>query len=269
MTVSRLVVPPRNQAEPAAVGLLVLSGSSGRVLADRAELLGSAGVAALAVPWFGYDGLPASPRRVPLESLFTHVDRLAALVPRVGIIGTSFGAEAALLLAVRDPRISLVAALAPTSVVWETSDQEDGHPVRDAKWTWRGEPIPGVAYVDGGEFEDARQWHEASLAACGDLTPYSIPVEEIAGDVLISSGGDDRVWQAERFCDQIVARRRAAGLRTTHVHHPAAGHQAVLPGEQPAPDRPGFPRGGTPEADAELGAELLRTLLQACSDIGP
>ena len=94
-------------------------------------------------------------------------------------------------------------------------------------------------------------------------------MEEIGGDVLVSSGGDDRVWQAEWFCDQIVARRRAAELHTTHVHHPAAGHQTVLPGEQPAPDRPGFPRGGTPEADAELGAELLRTLLQACSDIGP
>jgi len=264
VTVSRLIAP-----DSASVGLLVLAGSSGRVLADRAELLGSHGVAALAVPWFGYDGLPASPRRVPLESLVTHVDRLAGLVPRVGVMGTSFGAEAALLLAVRDPRIALVAALAPTSVVWETSDQDSGRPVRDAKWTWQDQPIPGVPYVDGGPFADARQWHEASIAACGDLTPYTIPVERMSADVLVSSGGDDRVWQAEWFCDQIAARRRAAGRDTTHVHHPAAGHQAVLPGEPPAPDRPGFPRGGTPEADAELGAELLTALLQACSDIGP
>jgi hypothetical protein len=35
----------------------------------------------------------------------------------------------------------------------------------------------------------------------------------------------------------------------------------VLPGEEPAPDRPGFPRGGTPEADAEHGRATLDALL--------
>lgn len=268
MTVSRLVVP-----DSATCGLVVLSGSSGRVLAERADVLASYGVAALAVPWFGVEGLPASPRRVPLEALLPHVERLASVVPRVGVLGTSFGAEAALLLAVRDPRISLVGALAPTSVVWETSDQDtDGHPVSDAKWTWAGEPIPGVAYADAttqGPFADARDWHEASLAACPEPDRFEIPVERITGKVIISSGGDDRVWQAPQFCQDIVARRSAAGLTTTHVHHPGAGHQVVLPGEAPAPARPDFPRGGSPEADAELGAAVLEAVLQACSDIGP
>ena len=260
MTVSRLVVP-----ESATCGLLVLSGSSGRVLAERADVLVSYGVAALAVPWFGADGLPPSPRRVPLETFLPHLDRLASVVPRVGVMGTSFGAEAALLLAIRDPRISLIAALAPTSVVWETSDQDaDGHPVRDAKWTWEGVPIPGVPYVDAtmrGPFADAREWHEASLTVCRDPGRFAIPVDQIAGDVIVSSGGDDRVWQAQRFCEQIVARRRQTGLDTTHVHLDSAGHQVVLPGEAPAPDRPGFPRGGSAQADAELGSAVLDALL--------
>jgi dienelactone hydrolase len=268
VTVSRLVVP-----ESATCGLLILSGSSGRVLAERADVLSSYGVAALAVPWFGVEGLPASPRRVPLEALLPHLDQLASVVPRVGVMGTSFGAEAALLLAVRDPRISLVVALAPTSVAWETSDQDgDGPPGRDAKWTWGGTPILGVPYVDAtirGPFADAREWHEASLGACDDPDQFAIPVDRITGDVIVASGGDDRVWQAEQFCEEIVARRSAAGLMTTHVHHPGAGHQVVLPGEAPAPDRPGFPRGGSPTADAELGATVLEAVLQACSDIGP
>jgi len=243
----------------------VLSGSSGRVETERAEALAEYGVAALAVPWFGAPGLPASPRRVPLETLLPHLDRLAEVTRRVGVLGTSFGAEAALLLAVREPRISLVAALAPTSFVWETADQDaGGHPIRDAKWTWRGEPIDGVPYADQhvvGPFADAREWHEASLAACSEPSRFAIPVERIQGRVLVSAGGDDRVWQAEAFCEQIVSRRDAAGLETTYVFHADAGHRVVLPGEAPAPERPGFPRGGTPEADAEHGTAVLRALL--------
>ena len=228
-------------------------------------MLASYGIAALAVPWFGAPGLPPSPRRVPLESIQAHLDELAAVAPRVGILGTSFGAEAALLVGVRDPRVSLVVALAPTSVAWETSDTDpDGHRVRDAKWTWQGASVPGVPYVDqhvSGPFDDARAWHDASLAACPDPSSFAIPVEEIAGSVLVSAGGDDRVWDSARSCDEIVARRSAAGLATTHVTHPRAGHRSVFPGETPAPDRPNFPRGGTPEADAEHGAAVLDAML--------
>ena len=247
------------------MALLVLSGSSGRVEHERARTLSRHGIAAWAVPWFGAPGLPPTPRRVPLDALLPCLDRLAAVAPRVGVLGTSFGAEAALLLAAREPRVDVVAALAPTAYAWETADlDEGGHPVRDAKWTWHGEPFPGVAYVDqtaGGEFPDARSVHEASLAACPDPAAYEIPVERIAARVLVAAGGDDRVWQATDFAERIVARRRAAGLDTTYVAHPRAGHRVVLPGEQPAPDRPGFPRGGTPEADAEHGRATLDALL--------
>ncbi len=252
-----------------SLALLVLGGSSGRVEEQRARVLAGHGMAALAVPWFGAPGLPATPRRVPLEALHSHLDRLASVAPRVGVLGTSFGAEAALLLGVRDPRIALVAALAPTSVVWRTADLDHhDRPVDDVKWTWRGRPVPGVAYVDqttGGHFPDPRTVHEASLAACDDPAPYEIPVEEIAGEVLVSAGGDDRVWQARWFSEAIVARRRAAGRHTTYVLHPDAGHRVVLPGEDPAPDRPGFSRGGTAEADAELGRVVLARLRECAA----
>ena len=247
-----------------SLALLVLGGSSGRVEEQRARVLAGHGIAALAVPWFGAPGLPDTPRRVPLEALLPHLDRLASVAPRIGVLGTSFGAEAALLIALRDPRVALVAALAPTSVVWQTADLDDrDRPIDDAKWTWRGERVVGVPYVDqtaGGDFPDARSVHEDSLAACADLAPYRIPVEEITGEVLVSAGGDDRVWPAQRFSEEIVARRRAAGRDTTYVFHRDAGHRIVLPGEDPAPDRPGFPRGGTAEADAEHGRAMLAAL---------
>ena len=248
-----------------SLALLVLGGSSGRVEEQRSEVLAGHGIAALAVPWFGAVGQPDTPRRVPLESLLPHLDRLASVAPRTGVLGTSFGAEAALLLGVRVPGISLVAALAPTSVVWQTGDLDDrGRPIDDAKWTWWGERIVGVPYVDqtaGGDFPDARTVHEASLASCPDPARFAIPVEDIAGEVLVSAGGDDRVWQAQLFSEEIVARRRGAARDTTYVFHRDAGHRVVLPGEDPAPDRPGFPRGGTPEADAEHGRAVLAALL--------
>jgi len=247
------------------MALLVLSGSSGRVERRRAERLAAHGIAACAVPWFGAPGLPPTPRRVPLDAVADHLDRLVGVAPRIGVLGTSFGAEAALLLGTLDPRVEVVAALAPTAYVWETSDLDAGqHPVRDAKWTWQGEPLPGIGYVDqtaGGDWPDARTVHEASLAACPDPAACAVPVERIAGQVLVSAGGDDRVWPATDFAEAIVERRRAAGLDTTYVAHPEAGHRLVLPGEEPAPERPGFPRGGTPEADAELGRATLAALL--------
>ena len=261
---TRLCLPDGSDAAP-DLALLVLSGSSGRVEEQRARVLAAHGIAALAAPWFGAPGLPATPRRVPLETLLPHLDRLAPLAPRIGVLGTSFGAEAALLLALREPRIAVVAALAPTSLVWETADLDAAaRPVRDAKWTWDDEPLPGVAYVDqtaGGDFPDARSVHEASLAACPDPVAYAIPVEEIDADVLVSAGGDDRVWPAAEFSEAIVRRRRAAGRETTYVFHRDAGHRVVLPGEDPAPERPGFPRGGSPQADAEHGRATLAALL--------
>jgi len=56
----------------------------------------------------------------------------------------------------------------------------------------------------------------------------------------------------------------------THVvTHPSAGHRTILPGEQPVVAGAEIARGGTPEADAELGAlvwPVLARLLRLGSD---
>ena len=126
-----------------------------------------------------------------------------------------------------------------------------------------------MPYVDqaGHDFPDARSVHEASLAACPDPAAYAIPVEEIAGEVLVSAGGDDRVWPAQRFCEEIVARRRAAGRETTYVFHRDAGHRLVLPGEEPRRTGPGFPRGGTPEPTPSTAAPCSPRCVLALNSI--
>ena len=247
---------------------LVLSGSSGRVELERARVLAKHGVAALAMKWFGGAGQPPTPREVPLESLVPALDRLDKLSDCLGVLGTSFGAEAVLLLALMDKRINVVAALAPTSVVFATVDRDpDGHPIQASKWTRNGQPLPFVPYVDqttwtGPAFQNAREIHEATLAQYADRVPAAtIPVEQITADVLVSAGANDQVWQASTFADQIHDRRAAAGKPTTVIKHQSAGHRAILPGETPPPLRPDLPRGGTDPADRQHGDDVLTALL--------
>ena len=60
--------------EPAGgseVGVLVLAGSSGRILRERAGLLARQGMAALAIRWFGGAGQPRGICEVPLRRVGT------------------------------------------------------------------------------------------------------------------------------------------------------------------------------------------------------
>src|SRR5688500_4755847 len=127
----------------AGTRVLVLAGSSGRLDVGRADVLASAGATALALRWFGGVGQPAVPCEVPLETFTQALDLLTAECDRLAVMGLSYGAEAALLTAVRDPRITVVVALAPTDVVWEGHHQDDADP-RRSKWTWHGEPLPFI-----------------------------------------------------------------------------------------------------------------------------
>jgi hypothetical protein len=143
----------------------------------------------------------------------------------------------------------------------------DGRPIQASKWTRDGQPLPFVPYVDattwtGPRFETARAIHEASFDLyAADVPGAIIPVEQIDGDVLVSAGGDDTVWQAMTFADQIEQRRDAAGKRTLVVKDAEAGHRVILPGENPPPPRADLPRGGSVEADSRHGQAVLDALL--------
>jgi len=250
---------------------LVLSGSSGRVETDRVRLLAGHGAAAMSLRWFGDAGQPPGVCEVSLETFGPALDRLAALHDHLAIVGTSKGAEAALLLAVRDPRIRAVAALSPPSVVWaNVGPGSDGRtePYRSS-WTDRGTPLPFVPYDDQWTVPDHngapayRGLYEQSLATFADQADAAtIPVEHIAGDLLVTGGGDDQVWPSDQFVHQIVQRRSQHRLATRVVTHPAAGHRVRLPGEPVAPaNAMAMARGGTRHADEQLGFDVWRELV--------
>ncbi|MEU4391421.1 acyl-CoA thioester hydrolase/BAAT C-terminal domain-containing protein [Kribbella sp. NPDC023855] len=244
--------------EGTGTGVLVLAGSSGRLDSGRADVLASAGATALALRWFGGVGQPTVPCEVALETFTQALDLLAADCDRLAVMGLSYGAEAALLTAVRDPRIAAVVALAPTDVVWEGHHQDDADPPR-SKWTWDGEPLPFVpldrSWVPDGPIPAFASHYLRSREAAGTAVVEAarIPIEHFRGDLVLVAGGDDQVWPSVSHARAIAASRTAHGLDTVVVEDPAAGHPITLPGETPAnPTRP-YLVGGNPDAAKRLG----------------
>ncbi|WP_241844573.1 acyl-CoA thioester hydrolase/BAAT C-terminal domain-containing protein [Kitasatospora sp. CB01950] len=251
--------------DDSGAGVLVLAGSSGRVDRERARLLARAGLTALAIRWFGGPGQPPGICEVPLETFTAAIDLLQRRgVRRIGVLGSSKGAEAALLTAVHAPRVDAVVAISPTSLVWSNVGPGlDGaeRPYRSC-WTWQGRPLPFVPMDEtwtptespGRPVAVRGAYEQAARTFPDALPPAAIPVEHTRADLLLVAGGDDAMWPSAPFAEQLAARRRAAGLPSRLVHHPAAGHRPRLPGEPLFPASPTYAYGGTPEADALLGA---------------
>ncbi|WP_329524982.1 acyl-CoA thioester hydrolase/BAAT C-terminal domain-containing protein [Streptomyces sp. NBC_01462] len=247
------------------IGVLVLGGSSGRIEHERTRILARQGMTALSIRWFGGPGQPPGICEIPLETFTEAIGLLQTHgARRIGILGVSKGAEAALLTAVHEPRVDVVVALSPTSRVWcNVGPGRDGRdrPYR-ASWAWQGQPLPFVPMDDawtpaepGNGQVSVRGWYEQSeLTFAGLLPAAEIAVEKVRADLLLVAGGDDAMWPSLRFAGQLAERRRSAGASVHVISREDAGHRPRLPGESPAQASRRFLYGGTPQADALLGA---------------
>lgn len=249
-----------------ATGVLVLAGSSGRADESRAHLLALQGAVAESIQWFGGPGQHEGPWEIAIETFLERVDDLARDCDRIVIVGTSFGAEAALLTGSISNRVSAVAAFAPSDVVW-TGVSADGR--MTSRWTKQGCPLPHVPFIEYWEpasdppaFVDLYRASRRRFA--GTVVNAQIPVERIP-EVLVVAGGNDQVWPSTEHAQAIVDRRAAHGLPTTVITDPDAGHRTVLPGEPTFSGGMRIARGGTETTDRRLGtaawphlARLLR-----------
>ncbi|WP_256752101.1 acyl-CoA thioester hydrolase/BAAT C-terminal domain-containing protein [Mesorhizobium sp. Mes31] len=257
----------------ATTGVVVLSGSSGRVDVARARLFAGEVASALALQWFGGEGQVPGICEIPLETFFAATDHLVGLgCRRIVYVGTSKGAEASLLAAAHDPRIDAVIAISPTSVVWgNIGPGRDGTswPERSS-WTLKRVPLPFVPsnpnwsaeYVDG--LASYRGLFQRALQTFGDeASQAAIPVDAISAEIVLVAGGDDALWPSLDFARSIVGRRSQAGKTTRLVSSPEAGHRILLPGET-TPRSGSHAHGGNDHADASLGREAwgyIRELL--------
>jgi hypothetical protein len=132
-------------------GVLTLAGSSGRVDRERVRLFTELGADADSIACFGGPGQNPGPWENPIELFQDRVAALRRRCDRILVAGTSFGAEAALLVGAHTPEVDAVAAFAPSDVVW-AGVRPDGS--QTSHWTLGGEPLPFVPLVN--------DWHPST-----------------------------------------------------------------------------------------------------------
>ena len=249
------------------VGALVLAGSSGRIDSARAELLARQGVIAESIRWFGGPGQHVGPWEIPLGLFIGRIAELKRDCDRVLVLGTSFGAEAALLTGCHTSEVDAVVGFAPSDVAW-AGVRPDG--TQTSHWTLGGAPLPFVPLdEDWVSDDDAPAFvglYEASRKRSPELVAEAaIAVEDIK-EVVLVAGGDDQVWPALAMAAAIESRRTTHGLSTTLVSDPDAGHRTILPGEPAVTAGIRMRRGGTENADRNLGTAAwaqIQALLRA------
>lgn len=273
--------------------LILLGGSEGGSFITRdAAHWASFGYTVLALPYYSPPGwgpngpvapelpqLPANFFNIPVERLQAARDWLATQpevdAKRIGLMGTSKGAEFALLAAVRMPWIRAVAAIVPSDVVWEGWGQAPGAPATGPSFAWQGEPLAFVPYKDfaaefagmaQGQPAEIRRPHDKGRAAASpeQIERARIPVERIAVPVLVAGADDDRVWPSGPMAAAVAERRQAAGLPTVLLRFPEAGHFLGGTGTAPTTHYNEGPmkNGGRPEATAAAQAATHAALLQ-------
>ncbi len=223
-------------------GLLVLGGSEGGLGtgAAGAKLLAAEGFSSLGLAYFKAPGLPEALENIPLEYFLRALDWLAkqpSVDPkRIGVWGGSKGAEMALLLGSRDPRIKAVVAAAPSSVVWAGVDSVNQARMLTigSSWSWKGQPLPYVRYDFSG-FKGIRAMYDQSYAKAP--AEAVIAVEKINGPMLLISGGKDELWPSTPMAEAMMERLDKARFPHKHVHlsYPDASHSVGGPPATPLP----------------------------------
>ncbi|GAA1346461.1 acyl-CoA thioesterase/bile acid-CoA:amino acid N-acyltransferase family protein [Saccharothrix algeriensis] len=265
-------------------GVVVLGGEDGGRPERDAALLAGHGFTTLALPCTGAPGLPDDLVEVPLEHVGRAVDLLRERAGRVGLLGASRGGELALLAASAFPAVRAVVSVVGGGVV--TQGIGPGKRLLEklsaevAAWTWRGRPLPYLPHYVPEELRRAVVAGEpVRLRPVVDLSDgipeaAEIPVERVAGGVLLLSSGRDEVRPSAELSE--VAQRRLAEhrhpFRYEHVVYPDAGHLIAGAPHRPATDLvtrglgARLAAGGTPAATAAARADAWRRTIEFFSD---
>jgi dienelactone hydrolase len=244
----RYYAPAATSAPRPAV--LLFGGAEGGLssyLDVAAGLLASHGFPALAIGYFGIQGLPPQLENVRLEYF---MGALAWLRGQPGVdgahvfaYGDSRGSEAALLLGIHRPDlVQGVVALVPSNVVHCSFPDCTG-----PSWTLGGAPLPYTRQFDG--------------PVPTDEPVAVISVEQIAGPVLLVCGEMDSVWPSCPYARAID--QRLADHADPHRHlllaYPAADHDVGWL----APNQPDTSLKGDALAKADAWPRLLDLLSAA------
>jgi dienelactone hydrolase len=282
--------PAGDQPLPA---VLMLGGAEGGLHEDNAALLAAHDYVVLALAYYGMPGLPQTLTNIPVEYFGTALRYLAGrpdvAAGRIAVHGGSKGGEAALLIGSIYPAVRAVVSIVGGGLVTQgiSQDVETGSLLEILRtpvpnWTYEGRELPYLPNVVTPRMEAgvaaggpvSLGWAAPDLNDASKVAGATIPVERIAGPVLLLSGADDQTY-GPAFQEVAAQRLAAAGHRYPfrHIVYEGAGHLFAAAGYRPTTQSvfpgPGVPfqYGGTPAADAaaRLAAwhETLRFLHQA------
>jgi dienelactone hydrolase len=263
--------------------VLALGGSDGGIPHYFVRLLAAEGLACLGLAYFNTPDTQPALVEVPLERIQKALQWLRdqpnvePVDDRIPVMGVSKGGELALLAAATFPElVGPVVAYTPSSVVWEGIDSASPRPPGRSSWSLDGRPVAFLPYptnVGPSSGEHGMSFlpvFEAGLSDAAAVARAEIPVERAVGPLLLISGGDDRMWPADRMCRMVVDRLRRAGREhvVRHLSYPEAGHVLFPLTTQDQAAMP-FEPGGRPEAanraHASAWPQVVRHLKSAAA----
>lgn len=271
-----LCLPLETEADSAVI---ILGGSEGGMHEEVARAYAESGFAALALAYFGAEGVPSALEDIPLEyfaEAVTFLEDQGFPPGSIGLLGGSRGAEAALLFASRDHRIGAVVSVVGSGIVTEGIDFRLGRldsvvQGETNSWTEQGIAIPYLPYsppsdlpqlIDSG-INIPLTWVFAPVPSDPEmLEQVSIPVERIAGAILLISATDDQMWDS-------VGYSAVAAERLREYEHPYPWDHLILErAGHGVNGLPGKPHTGTtspgPGVTLEMGGTVERnTVAQA------
>lgn len=213
--------------------VVTYGGSEGSAALNRAVELADAGYEVLSLYFFGQDNQRPALAGVPLEQfdeVESYIDAHIADPRPVTVIGSSKGAEFALLLAEHGYPVDNVVAFAPAHYTYNGLDPSGG--MNGGSFTDRGEELPyasfrtlpartGLKMMWEGMTAyptSYRSVYEQLAAAAGD--DARIDVSSFGGNVLAFAGEDDQMWPSD-----VAARALAEQNPRVEAHvYPGAGH---------------------------------------------
>ena len=199
-------------AEPTVATVVWIGGAAGGHPDALGTAFASAGISTLAIAYFGTAGLAPVLEDVAVEVAIEasrDARRLSGLQRQPIAIGVSRGSELALLAAAHYPDdFAAVVGIVPSSRVHGLRASNSA----DLRYPWRlrGNPVPLLS---------------------------DIPIDRIAGPILLLSAEDDQVIPSPLLSERAL---RLRGSRThpldAHVCYPGAGHTFFRPPGDAVPD---------------------------------
>jgi hypothetical protein len=223
------------------------SGSNLEINALICAPLASHGFNVLSVPFFGEKGLPTRLSRVPVEFFEKAIAWLENHPLTAGkdvqVLGMSKGAEAALILASRNPQIKRMVVWAPHAYCFNGIAYKN-----ESSWTYQGQELPFIriknrwvisemlaCMVQNKPFRYTTVFKK-SLALAQNKAAARIRVEDIQADLLMVTGTDCGMWNTYEGSLEIMETLRECGYPHSYelVVYEDAGEPYLVPYVVPA-----------------------------------